>query len=106
MERKKENISLKTNLNDIPINKNLRSWKCQNYSGIINIQKPNKPKNKLNISFIGLKNTLKNNSSHTNDNFLQFTGNENFKMDFEGELSKSTNNIQGNTFKSLLNQNF
>ena len=27
-------------------------------------------------------------------------------MDFEGELSKSTNNIQGNTFKSLLNQNF
>ena len=54
MERKKEIISLKTNLNDIPINKNLRSWKCQNYSGIINYQKPNKPKNKLNFSFLGI----------------------------------------------------
>ena len=56
MERKKETLSLKTNLNDKPINKNLRLFSSKNFSEIISItqQNKNKHKNKLNISFIGL----------------------------------------------------
>ena len=111
MERKKETLSLKTNLNDKPINKNLRLFSSKNFSEIISItqQNKNKHKNKLNISFIGLKNTLKNNSNISNENtFLQFNGNKNFQIEYDNNnlLSKSTNNIQENNFKLLLEQNY
>ena len=111
MERKKETLSLKTNLNDKPINKNLRLFSSKNFSEIISItqQNKNKHKNKLNISFIGLKNTFKNNSNISNENtFLQFNGNKNFQIEYDNNnlLSKSTNNIQENNFKLLLEQNY
>ena len=108
MEKKRESLSLKTKLKNIPISKNLRLWRSQNFTELINLPKLNK--NKLNISFVGIKNTIKNNTSFiksnlTNEsNFFQFTKNEHLNHNNE-ELSKSTF-IQGNTFKLLLNQNF
>ena len=35
-EKKKETISLKTDLKDVEINSKLRSWVCQNFTEIIN----------------------------------------------------------------------
>lgn len=105
MEKKVETINLKTNLKNVPINRYLRGFKCQNCTELINLPKTNK--NILNISFVGIKNSIKNNTSYlktnvtNNNNLLQITINDNFKMDNEDELSKSTF-IQGNTFSLLL----
>ena len=105
MEKKVETINLKTNLKNVPINRYLRGFKCQNCTELINLPKTNK--NILNISFVGIKNSIKNNTSYlktnatNNNNLLQITINDNFKTDNEDELSKSTF-IQGNTFSLLL----
>ncbi len=107
MEKKVETINLKTNLKNVPINRYLRGFKCQNCTELINLPKSNK--NILNISFVGIKNTIKNNTSYlktnatNNNNLLQITINDNIKMDNEDELSKSTF-IQGNVFNLLLNK--
>ena len=44
MEKRKDQINLKTNLKDIEININLREYIFQNFSEIINTPKQNKPK--------------------------------------------------------------
>ena len=57
MEKRKDQINLKTNLKDIEININLREYIFQNFSEIINTPKQNKPK-------LFLSNISKNNQGN------------------------------------------
>ena len=123
LERKKEEISLKINLPNEPINDFLRKWQCQNFSEIIN--QPIKSKSNRasisNLSFQSIKNKITHNSSfrtqyQTNNskNFEQFES-----IDFipitqresKNELESSRNSrnskeIKTDNMKQLIDQNY
>ena len=105
MEKRKEQINLKTNLKDVPINIKLRNYIFQNFSEIINTPKLNKQK--LTLS------NIKRNLQSGNSSFRTETFETNYQnisdIDFypESENSARSSNItQPNTFRLLIDQNY
>ena len=121
LERKKEEISLKINLPNEPINDFLRKWQCQNFSEIINQPIKNKSNRGSfsNLSFQSIKNKITHNSSfrtqyQTNNskNFEQFES-----IDFipvtqresRNDLESSRNSKEApktDNMKKLIEQNY
>ena len=120
LERKKEEISLKINLPNEPINDFLRKWQCQNFSEIINQPIKNKSNRASlsNLSFQSIKNKITHNSSfrtqyQTNNskNFEQFES-----IDFipitqresknELESSRNSKETKIDNMKKLIDQNY
>ena len=109
MEKKKETISLKTDLKDVEINSKLRSWVCQNFTEIIN-QPTKKSKKKigfrnLNISFSKSRtNTQSFNETFTSDiNYDKFSTNELLTSEDSPKSIKSNKSI---SFKMLMEQDY
>ena len=105
MEKRKEQINLKTNLKEVPINIKLRNYIFQNFSEIINTPKLNKQK--LTLS------NIKRNLQSGNSSFRTETFETNYQnisdIDFypESENSARSSNItQPNTFRLLIDQNY
>ena len=93
MEKRKDQINLKTNLKDIEININLREYIFQNFSEIINTPKQNKPK-------LFLSNISKNNQGNYTNRTEPFEINYNILTDtFPESLdsARSSNNNQSNS---------
>lgn len=107
MEKKKEIISLKTDLPPTPIIPKLRDWSCQNFTEIIN--KPTK-KNKKRLSLSNL--SFSKNRSNTASVNETFNSEINFEKFSPTELltcedsPKSKNTSQNISFKVLMEQDY
>ena len=102
MEKRKDQINLKTNLKDIEININLREYIFQNFSEIINTPKQNKPK-------LFLSNISKNNQGNYTNRTEPFEINYNILTDtFPESLdsARSSNNNQSNSLRILIDQTY
>jgi len=121
LERKKEEISLKINLPNEPINDFLRKWQCQNFSEIINQPIKNKSNrgSLSNLSFQSIKNRITHNSSfrtqyQTNNskNFEQFESIDFIPItqrELRNDLESSRNSKETpktDNMKKLIEQNY
>lgn len=106
MEKKKEIISLKTDLPPTPIIPKLRDWLCQNFTEIINKPtKKNKKRSLSNLSFSKSRsNTASVNETFSSEiNFEKFSPTELLTCE---DSPKSKNSSQSISFKVLMEQDY
>ena len=106
MEKRKEQINLKTNLKDVQINIKLRNYIFQNFSEIINTPIQNKQR----LSFSTIKKNFQGNSSFRTEtfeaNYQNISDIDFYPESTDGHSARSSNITQPNTFRILIDQNY
>ena len=106
MEKRKEQINLKTNLKDIQINIKLRDYIFQNFSEIINTPIQNKQR----LSLSKIKKNFQGNSSFRTEtfeaNYQNISDIDFYPESTDGNSARSSNITQPNTFRLLIDQNY
>jgi hypothetical protein len=106
MEKRKEQINLKTNLKDVQINIKLRGYIFQNFSEITNT--PIQNKQRLTLSTI--KKNFQGNSSFRTEtfeaNYQNISDIDFYPESTDGNSARSSNITQPNTFRILIDQNY